>query len=90
MEKLNKWSYQCPSPLLLLSLHSQTSGLGLLETEIGAAQCAIGWRGKEFYFFWQRSMRNAWEAKERLPKLKQSFSSVLLKENCSLSTGDTG
>ena len=25
-----------------LSLHSQTCGLGLLETEIGAALCAIG------------------------------------------------
>ena len=35
-------------------------------------------------------MRKASEAKERCPKLKQSFSSVLLKEKCSLSTGGTG
>ena len=47
-------------------------------------------RGKEFHFIWQRSMRNALEAKERFPKLKQSFSTVLLKEKCSLSTGGTG
>ena len=38
------------------------------------------WRGKEFDFFWQRSMRNASEAKERFTMLKQSFSTVLLKE----------
>ena len=45
---------------------------------------------KEFDFFWQRSMPNASEAKERVPKLKQSFSTVLLKEKCSLSAGGTG
>ena len=32
-------------------------------------------------------MRNPSEAKERFPKLKQNFSTVLLKEKCSLSTG---
>ena len=48
------------------------------------------WRGKEFNFFWQRLGHNASEAKERLPKLKQSFSAILLKEKCSLSTGGTG
>ena len=45
------------------------------------------WRGKEFDFVWQRSMRNTSEAKERFPKLKQSFPTVFLKEKCSLSTG---
>ena len=48
------------------------------------------WPGKEFVFFWQRSMRNTSEAKERVPKLKQSFRTVLFKEICSLSTGGTG
>ena len=47
-------------------------------------------RGKEFDFFWQRSMRNALEAKERFPKLKHTFSTVLLKEKCSLLAGGTG
>ena len=36
------WSYQWTSPPLQLSLLSQTCGLGLLETKIGAALCAIG------------------------------------------------
>ena len=45
------------------------------------------WRGKESDFFWQRSMRNASEAKERFPKLKQSFSTVLLKERAVFQQG---
>ena len=48
------------------------------------------WRGEEFDFSWQRSIYNASEAKERFHKLKQSFSTVLLKGKCSLSTGGTG
>ena len=35
-------------------------------------------------------MRNALEAKERFPMLKQSFNTVLLKQKCNLSTGGTG
>ena len=35
-------SYHWTSPTLYLSLHSQTCGLGLLETEMGAALCTIG------------------------------------------------
>ena len=45
------------------------------------------WRGKEFDFSWQRPMRNASEAKERFPKLKQSFGTVLLKESAVLQQG---
>ena len=48
------------------------------------------WYGKEFDFIWHRSMRNASEAKERFPKLKQSFSTVLLKAKYNLSTGGAG
>ena len=44
-------------------------------------------RVKEFDFFWQRSMRNASEAKERFPKLKQSFSTALLKESAVFQQG---
>ena len=45
------------------------------------------WRRKEFYFFWQSSMRNASEAKERFPKLKQNFSTVLLKKSAVFQQG---
>ena len=47
------------------------------------------WCGKEFAFFWQRSMCNALTAKEGFPMLKQSFSAVLLKESAVFQQGGT-
>ena len=44
------------------------------------------WLGKDLTFL----TRNASEVKESFAKLKQSFSTVLLKEMCSLSTRGTG
>ena len=44
------------------------------------------WRGKDFTFL----TRNASEVKGSFAKLKQSFSTVLLKEECSLSSRGTG